>query len=152
MGLISHLKCCFKGIQEKNLRNFSLWSLSFVCCRFNVYRSAFFFRNLHCPEKLLVTRLYFINKSFFRRAVAVNWKCSEKRCLKYFDNLRYSGTGVFLRICKIFKNIYYAEHLKTQRLFMRKYLLYGIFGNCLPGKKVITLVFTEEAEKLRFQS
>ena len=35
---------------------------------------------------------------------------------------------------------------------MRKYLLYGIFGNCLPGKKVITLVFTEEAEKLRFQS
>ena len=30
MGLISRLKCCFKRIYEKNLRNFSLRGLSFV--------------------------------------------------------------------------------------------------------------------------
>ena len=35
---------------------------------------------------------------------------------------------------------------------MRKYLSYSIFGNCLPDRKVIALVFTKEAEKLRFQS
>ena len=39
---------------------------------------------------------YVIDKIFFRRTVAVTWKCSEKRCLKYLNNLRDSGTGVFL--------------------------------------------------------
>ena len=58
MGLISYLKCCFKCISEKYLRNFSLRSLSFVCCRLNIYQSALIFSNLPCPEKFLVTRLY----------------------------------------------------------------------------------------------
>ena len=57
IGLISHLKCCLKRILEKNVQNFSLRGLLFVCCRLNVYRSALIFRNLPCPEKFLVTRL-----------------------------------------------------------------------------------------------
>ena len=57
MGLTSHLKCCFKRILEKSLQTFSLRSLSFVCCRLNIYRSALIFRNRPCPEKFLVTRL-----------------------------------------------------------------------------------------------
>ena len=34
---------------------------------------------------------------------------------------------------------------------MRKYLSYAIFGDCLPGEKVITLLFTKRAEKFQFQ-
>ena len=57
MGSIFHLKCCFKRIQEKNIRNFSLRSLLFVYCRLSVYRSALIFKNLPCPEKFLIIRL-----------------------------------------------------------------------------------------------
>ena len=34
---------------------------------------------------------------------------------------------------------------------MWKYLSYGIFGNCLPGEKVFTLMFTKQSEKVLFQ-
>ena len=60
MELISHLRCCFKRIQEKNIRNVSLRGLSFICCRLNVYRGALIFRNFPCYGKFLVTRLFTI--------------------------------------------------------------------------------------------
>ena len=82
MGLISHLKCCFKRIQEKNIRNFSLRGLSFVCCRLNVYRSALIFINLHCPEKFLVTRLSGNNFDNARiTKIKEDFNKSRDRCL-----------------------------------------------------------------------
>ena len=53
MSSISHLKCCFESILEKKLWNFFLRGLSFMCCKWNVYRSALIQRNLTCPEKFL---------------------------------------------------------------------------------------------------
>ena len=50
MGQISHLNCCCKSIQEKNLQHLSLRGPSFVCYTLNVCRSAIIFRNLPCPE------------------------------------------------------------------------------------------------------
>ena len=47
--------------------------------------------------------------------------------------------------CKIFKNLYFVEHLR--KLLMWKYLSYGIFGNCLLGKKLFTQVLTKPAKK-----
>ena len=32
---------------------------------------------------------------------------------------------------------------------MWKYLSYGIFGNCVPGKNVFPLMFTKQADKAR---
>ena len=50
---VSHLKCCFESILEKKLWNVFLRGLSFMCCKWNVYRSALIQRNLTCPEKSL---------------------------------------------------------------------------------------------------
>ena len=47
----------FKIMFYAYLSNFSLQGLFSVCFRLNVYRSAFIFRNLPCPEKFLVTHL-----------------------------------------------------------------------------------------------
>ena len=58
MGEISHLKCCFKCIQEIILRIFSLRGLFFMCWRSNFYRSALILRNIPCPENIKVTRLH----------------------------------------------------------------------------------------------
>ena len=44
--------------RRKNLRNFSLWCLTFTCCSENVYRSAIIPRSLPCPKKLSVVSLY----------------------------------------------------------------------------------------------
>ena len=46
--LCSHLKSCFKSTYEEKLQNFPLWRLTFMCCRWNVYRSALILRNLSC--------------------------------------------------------------------------------------------------------
>ena len=54
--LISHLKCGFMSFQEKNAPNFFLQGLSFICCRWNVYRKVPWFQKLPCPEKFLVMR------------------------------------------------------------------------------------------------
>ena len=50
---------------------------------------------------------------------------------------------------KIFNNTYFAEHLRTWKLLVWKYLSYGIFGNYLRGEKMFSLVFTKQAEKVR---
>ena len=41
---------------KKSLRCFPVGP-SFVCCRLNIYQSAFIFRNLPCPQKFLITCL-----------------------------------------------------------------------------------------------
>ena len=46
--LCSHLKSCFKSTYEEKLQNFPLWRLTFMCCRWNVYRSALILTNLSC--------------------------------------------------------------------------------------------------------
>lgn len=45
---------------------FSLWGLCFLCCRWNIYRSALIIRKLPCPQKPMVTRLLFIKLSISR--------------------------------------------------------------------------------------
>ena len=52
LGYISQLKYGFKNFQEKKTQIFSLWSLSFMHGRSNVYRSALIPRKYSCPEKL----------------------------------------------------------------------------------------------------
>ena len=66
--LISHLKCGFMNFQEKKAPNFSLRGLSFLCCTWNVYRSALIPGKLPCPEKFLVARLSLISKKH-------HWQC-----------------------------------------------------------------------------
>ena len=41
--------------------------------------------------------------------------------------------------CKILKNTYFVEHLRTY---------YSFFDNCVPGKKVFPLIFTKQVEKV----
>ena len=104
MGLISRLKCSFKRILEKNLRNFSLRRLSFVCCWLNIYQSALFFRNLPCPEKFLVTCvrkfdgksfLNLHNKHLWKALTSQHWKIVHKKtdewCIEW-QRVTTSGT------------------------------------------------------------
>ena len=56
-GFNFSFKMLFQAYLGKYLQHFSLRSLSFVCCRWNIFQSALIFINLPCPEKLLVTRL-----------------------------------------------------------------------------------------------
>ena len=55
--LNSHLKYSSKSILVKKHQRFSLRSLSFICCTWNVYRSVPNPRNFLCPEKFLVSWL-----------------------------------------------------------------------------------------------
>ena len=58
-GLNSHLKCSFKSILEKKHQYFFLRSpFWYVCHTLKIYRSAPIPKNLPCPEKFLVVRLY----------------------------------------------------------------------------------------------
>ena len=87
----------------------SLRSLLFVCCGLNVYRSALIFRNLPCPEKLLVMRpsilhikllLYYwavIGGALLKKVLLKNFGkfAGKHSCLQLYSK-KLSGTGVFL--------------------------------------------------------
>ena len=60
-----HFSCGFKSFQEKKNRNFTLQGLSFIQFRQNVHRIALIAKQLSCPEKFLVTRLY-LKKSWMK--------------------------------------------------------------------------------------
>ena len=58
--------CKLKFGKEKKLQKISLQDLSLVCYRQNIYRSALISRNLACPEKIVVMRLYMNQRSILK--------------------------------------------------------------------------------------
>ena len=53
----SALDISWRCLNHPNMLIFSLWSLSFVSCRWKIYWSALIPRNLSCPEKFFVAPL-----------------------------------------------------------------------------------------------
>ena len=102
LGLISHFKCDFKSFQENKNYIFSLRSVSFMCCRWNVYRRTLIPRKLPCPEKFLVTHLGSHRRCSIRKGVLRNFaKLTGKHLCQnlFFASLAWdSDTGVFLLI------------------------------------------------------
>ena len=108
MGLISHLKCCFKRIYEKNLRNFPLQGLPFAYCRLNTCWSALIFRKLPCFEKFLVTRLkdmvnfkiYNIKCRLTNNSIHILpniSRCKGNQALKFGQVIEYNNRSICLQ-------------------------------------------------------